>query len=73
MNVRINDARHHDTLACVVIGLGFIGRNTVDASRYYMNGRGANSLGRDHTPAADYRQAVSAQKRRRRFIDTCRR
>ena len=66
----VDDAGHNYALTRIEVGIHIPGCNPVDASPYYMYGRGTNSLGRDYTPAANYRQAVSAQKRRRRFIDT---
>ena len=71
--VRVDDSRHHDAVSCIVVGLDIIGRNSLDAFLSDVNGRDSRSLGRDHTPAANYSQAVSAQNRRRRFIDTRRR
>jgi hypothetical protein len=76
MNVSIDQSRHHDGIAGIVdyFPASVVeGRNARDPAINYMNGRGANSVWRDYTPAADDFQLVSAQNRRRRFCETRRR
>jgi hypothetical protein len=73
MHVGIDDAGHDEALPGIVFGRDVIARDALDAPVPDVNRRGASSLGRDDTPAADDCQAVSAQNRLRRFIDTRRR
>ena len=74
MDVRIDDSRHDDGIARIVnvrgISRVLVRGNSTDAAIGQVNGGGARSFRRDDTPPANDCQAVSAQKRRRRFIDT---
>jgi hypothetical protein len=77
MHVSVNDSRHDDGIADIgdifCITDVIVRRDTIDAAIGDMNGRGTHSIWRDHTPAANDFQAVSAQNLRKRFIDTRRR